>query len=184
MARYRATVTTDWSPRQTFNYMADFANSAEWDPGVVSAEKLTDDPLRVGARFDLVAAFLGREIDLTYETIELEAPRRVVLRAKSGTVVSLDAMTFEPTASDGTAVTYDADLRLKGAFRVADPLLRLAFRRIGDRARDGIAARLAEPAPTAPSLAEGHQNGQPQSDAMIGDEAASNGSPGSEAHTR
>ena len=182
MARYRATVTTDWSPQQTFDYMANFANSAEWDPGVVSAEELTDNPLRVGARFDLVAAFLGREIDLTYETVELEAPRRVVLRAESGTVVSLDEMTFEPTASDGTVLTYDADLRLKGALRVADPVLRLAFRRIGDRARDGIAARLAEPAPTAPSLAEGSQNGRVQDDAMTGERAGPNGHSGSEAH--
>ena len=184
MARYRATVTTDWSPQQTFAYMANFANSAEWDPGVVSAEELTDNPLRVGARFDLVAAVLGREIDLTYETVELETPRRVVLRAESGTVVSLDEMTFEPTANDGTALTYYADLRMKGALRVADPLLRLAFRRIGDQARDGITARLAESAPIAPSRAEGHRNGQVQGDAMTGGGAGSNGHSGPEAHAR
>jgi hypothetical protein len=35
-------------------------------------------------------------------------------------------------------VRYDADLRLKGPLRLADPLLRVAFSRIGDRARDGL----------------------------------------------
>jgi hypothetical protein len=33
---------------------------------------------------------------------------------------------------------YDADLRGRGAFRLANPLLALVFRRIGDRARGGL----------------------------------------------
>jgi len=43
----------------------------------------------------------------------------------------------------GSVVTYDADLRVRGLFRLADPLLALAFRRIGDRARDGLVRALA-----------------------------------------
>ena len=36
-------------------------------------------------------------------------------------------------------MTYDADLRLKGPLgRLMDPLLGLAFRRIGDRAAVGL----------------------------------------------
>jgi hypothetical protein len=46
----------------------------------------------------------------------------------------------------GTRVTYDADLSLKGPLRLADPLLALAFRRVGDRARDGLRARLGHAA--------------------------------------
>lgn len=38
----------------------------------------------------------------------------------------------------GTLVTYDADLQLNGVLRLADPLLRLAFGRIGDRAAAGL----------------------------------------------
>jgi len=33
----------------------------------------------------------------------------------------------------GTRIVYDADLALKGAFKLADPLLRVAFRRVGAR---------------------------------------------------
>ena len=38
--------------------------------------------------------------------------------------------------------SYDADLRLKGVLRLADPLLGLAFGRIGDRAAEGLRAYL------------------------------------------
>ncbi|MBV8221122.1 MAG: hypothetical protein JO325_21875, partial [Solirubrobacterales bacterium] len=47
----------------------------------------------------------------------------------------------------GTRVTYAADLRLKGLLRLADPLLALAFRRVGDRALAGLREVLARPAP-------------------------------------
>jgi hypothetical protein len=40
----------------------------------------------------------------------------------------------------------DADLRLKGALRLGDPLLGLAFNRVGDRALAGLRAVLTTPA--------------------------------------
>ena len=52
---------------------------------------------------------------------------------ENATVVSHDRITFAATLT-GTRLTYDADLRLKGLLRIADPLLGLAFRRIGHRA--------------------------------------------------
>jgi hypothetical protein len=34
MARFRGTVVSPWSIEETFDYLADFSNAAEWDPGV------------------------------------------------------------------------------------------------------------------------------------------------------
>lgn len=147
MPQYRTTFAVDWSPAQAFHYMANFSNSAEWDPGVARAEQLTDDPRAVGARFAVVAKFLGRKVKLTYETVELDPPRRVLFRAESGTVVSLDEITFAPTAIGGTVLTYVADLQLKGAMRIAAPAMSFAFRRTGTRARNGITERLAQAPP-------------------------------------
>jgi hypothetical protein len=138
MARYVASVTTPLPPAEAFDYLADFSSVAEWDPGVVRATALDPEPRRLGARFEVVARFLGREVPLEYRTVEIEAPDRVVLRAQTATVVSLDTISFRPMPAGGTEVTYDADLRLRGPLRLADPLLALAFRRVGDRARDGL----------------------------------------------
>ena len=149
MARYVATVETSWERELAFDYLAEFSNVAEWDPGIKRAESLSEDPLRVGARFDVRSSFLGREIQLTYKTIEIDRPRRVLLRAETPTVVSLDEMSFDLRPNGGTLVTYDADLRLAGPLRLADLPLRLAFGRIGDQARDGLRERLALPEPAA-----------------------------------
>ena len=85
----------------------------------------------------LVADFLGRKAALTYRIVEFEPDRAVTLRGENATVVSLDRITCEPS-DGGTRVTYDADLALKGPLRIADPLLGLAFDRVGDRALEGL----------------------------------------------
>jgi hypothetical protein len=85
---------------------------------------------------------------LTYRVVEYDAPREIMFVGENATVVSHDRITFETIAA-GTRVTYDADLRLKGLLSVADPLLGLAFNRVGDRALVGLREVLAHPAPGA-----------------------------------
>lgn len=137
MAHYRTTIESSLPPEEAFAELADFSSSERWDPGVTSARRLDDGAVGVGSTFEVISRFAGRDVPLVYEIVELEPHRRLVLRAESRTVVSLDTITFEPAAA-GTSVTYDADLRLRGLVRVVDPLLGLAFNRIGDRARDGL----------------------------------------------
>ena len=141
MAHYNASLETLLSPAEAFAYLSDFSTTEEWDPGVVEAERLGDGPVAQGTEFRVVAEFLGRKSTLVYEVVEFEPGEAVTLRGENATVVSLDRMTFEPSAG-GTRITYDADLALKGPMRLADPLLRLAFKRVGDRALEGLRAKL------------------------------------------
>lgn len=147
MAHYVASVDTLWEREVAFGHLADFATIANWDPGVVRAKRLTAEPLSVGARFEVISSLLGREVPLTYETIEIDAPRRVVLRAETPTAVSLDEMTFDLKPGGGTIVTYDADVGLKGPLRLFELPFRLVFRRLGDNARDGLRRKLSEVQP-------------------------------------
>ena len=145
MARYRATIETQRTPDEAFAYLSDFSTSAEWDPGVVEAARVGTAPLGVGTEFRLVAEFLGRATPLSYRVVEYEPPRAVTFGGENTTVISRDRITFEPIAT-GTRVTYDAELRLKRLLRLADPLLALAFNRVGDRALSGLRGVLAGPA--------------------------------------
>jgi hypothetical protein len=142
MARYVASVESPWERERAFDYLAAFANISDWDPGVARAKALTDDQLAVGARFEVISSFMGREVPLVYETVEIDRPRRVLLRAETGTIVSLDEMTFDVRPGGGTVVTYDAKLTLKGPLRLFDPAMALALRRLGDAARDGLRERI------------------------------------------
>ncbi len=138
MARYSTTMQSKKSPEETFEYLADFANAREWDPGVVEGENLTGRPIGPGSRFRLGSRFLGRRVALEYRIIAFEPPRRVVFQADQAAVCSTDEIRVVPVGA-GTSVTYEADLRLMGPLgRLMDPLLGLAFRRIGDRAAVGL----------------------------------------------
>jgi carbon monoxide dehydrogenase subunit G len=148
MARYRASIETLWTPAEAFTYLSDFSTSAEWDPGVVEAERDGAEAVGEGTEFRLVAEFLGRRTPLTYRVVEYEPPSAVTFVGENASVASHDRITFEAIAT-GTRVTYDAELTLKGLLRVADPLLALAFKRVGDRALGGLREVLGRPAPVA-----------------------------------
>ena len=145
MARYRATLNTQQSLQDVFAYLSDFSTAAEWDPGVVEAERLNGAAIGEGAQFRLVAEFLGRRTALTYRIVQYDPPHAVAFLGENATVISLDRLTFK-TIPGGTRVAYDADLRLKGPLRIADPLLKLAFNRVGDRALGGLERTLGPPA--------------------------------------
>ncbi|MBW4030890.1 MAG: hypothetical protein HIU57_09525 [Acidobacteria bacterium] len=141
MARYRTTVPSQWPLEEAFRYMSDFSNAVHWDPGVTSAQKISTGEVGLGSKFDLVATFNGRSMPLMYEVTAFDPPRRVVLRAETPLVVSLDEITVASThgASD---VTYDATLRTRGWLRLVAPVVSVMFRGIGERARAGLAREL------------------------------------------
>jgi hypothetical protein len=143
MAHYHASLQTSLSCQEAFAYLSDFSTTQDWDPGVVEAHPLEAGEVREGSQFRLLARFLGRSIPLTYTVVEYVPTDAVGLLGENGTVVSRDRITFEP-AGTGTRIVYDADLALKGPLRIADPLLGLAFSRVGDRALEGLRRRLGE----------------------------------------
>src|SRR4051794_17466820 len=69
--------------------------------------------------------------------------RRIALRGEGEQALSDDVITVAP-GDRGARVGYEADLRLKGLYRVAEPFLGSTVERMGDAALDGLAARLAE----------------------------------------
>ena len=121
--------------------MAAFENTERWDPGVAEAARLTDGPVALGTRFLVVATFLGRRLPLPYEVTTFEPSRRLVVTAETSSIRSVDEIRIEAGAT-GAIVSYDAALVLRGTSRVASPVLPLAFKRIGDRARDGLRREL------------------------------------------
>jgi carbon monoxide dehydrogenase subunit G len=131
-------VRTALSPQDAFAYMADLRNFAEWDPGVKKVVQVTGNGGGPATSFDVTVS----GTTLRYVTREFQAPVNLLVVAESGTLVSTDRVTVE-AVEGGSVVIYDADLRLKGVLRLADPLLKLAFGRIGGRAASGLRTALA-----------------------------------------
>lgn len=141
MARYVGKILTSKPADEVFDYMADFTSVKEWDGTVTEAERVGGKTPGKGTEFDVTVKIAGRENTFRYETLEFERPGRLLLKAENGTVVSLDEVTVR-IVGEGTELTYDAKLDPKGVAKIADPLLGLMFKRLGDQAAAGLAREL------------------------------------------
>jgi hypothetical protein len=142
VARYVDAIDLPLSVEEAFDYLADFSRTAEWDPSVVEARRLTRGKVRLGSSFRVSVSFLGRRLPLEYRITEFQRPSRLVLSGGDASLRSIDEITFVPRPG-GTRVTYEARLELRGIRRLADPILDVLFQRIGRLAVRGLRERLA-----------------------------------------
>ena len=104
-----------------FAFLADLGNDVQWRREWIGAEKTTDGPHGVGARYRLTGALLGRRIATEYETIAYEPTRLAAWKAVSGPLPLTFSRVFEGVEG-GTRVTmrYEGD---RGLLRLAGPLV-------------------------------------------------------------
>ena len=136
MARYVTSVETPLPVTEAFSYLADMTNFASWDPGVTRATRITGDGISVGSAYDLTVKAGGTTV-MRYVVDEVEVPHRIVWVARTAFLTSVDEVRVKPS-SVGSVVTYDAKLTFNGPLGVFDPVLRVAFGHIGDRAAAGL----------------------------------------------
>ncbi len=148
MTRLHEQIITPLPIDDTFAFVADFANSMLWDPGVASSERIDSGPLGVGARYQLGVRMSGRVAPMEYRISVFEAPRRVVLLGEGSGVSAVDDIRFEPNGT-GTRIDYTADIRLGGLLRLAQPFLGGTFRKIASDALEGMQRALDERAAAA-----------------------------------
>ena len=141
MTRLTEQIETPLSIDAAFAFVADFANSSIWDPGVASSERLNPGPVGVGARYRLGVKLGGRVAPMEYRISVFEAPNRVVLVGAGSGVAAVDEIRFAP-AGKGTRIDYAADIRLNGWMRLIQPFLGRAFSRIARNAIGGMQREL------------------------------------------
>ena len=142
MARFSTSVQTPLSPEDAFAYMADLSNFARWDPGVTNVNQVTGTGPGPGAVYDVsVDGVGGSTMELRYEITTYSPPHEVVAVADTGWLRSDDRITVKPSGG-GSIVTYDAKLTLKSLLAIFDPLLGIAFERIGRKAESGLIGAL------------------------------------------
>ena len=147
MARYKDTVPSSRSQADTFDYLARFSNTEDWDPGAVKGRGLQEGgPIGVGSRFSLDFKVGGRVQELVYEITEYERPRRVRLVAE-GTGFTSDDEIVVSKRGERSEVTYAADVRLRGPLKLFDPLMQIGFKRVAGKAADGLRATLSRAGP-------------------------------------
>ncbi|TFG68223.1 MAG: hypothetical protein E4H24_04190 [Thermomicrobiales bacterium] len=148
MTRLHERIQTPLTLEETFAYVADFANSQEWDPGVASAERLDDGPVGVGARYRLGVRLGRRVAPMEYRITAYEPPHRVVLKGEGSGVTAIDDIRFEGDGT-GTRIEYIADIQLGGLLRLIQPFLGRSFRKLAENAVGGMQQQLDDRASRA-----------------------------------
>lgn len=141
MAKYVVHVRTPMNQAAAFDYMSDLRNFEGWDPGVLGVEQVEGSSPAIGSEYDVTVQAVPKTMTLRYKIVTYEPSHLVVARAESTLLTSVDRITVD-TDDEGTTVTYDAELTLNGPLALADPLLGIAFQRIGDRAAAGLVEAL------------------------------------------
>lgn len=118
------------APATVIDYLKDFANAEEWDPGTESCTRIGDGPVAVGARWHNVSKIAGVTTELEYELTEL-TDSRVVLVGRNDSATSTDSITVQPSG-EGSEITYHADLDMHGLANLAAPAMKLLFEKLAD----------------------------------------------------
>ena len=143
MIRLKQTIVVDRPIRDVFQYAGDFENVEQWDPGVSESKKITPGPLDVGTVYSVVVKSGPLRIPMRYTVTEYAPPNKVVLEGKGKRITALDSISFEEL-SNGTEVTYIADLSFSGPVASAEPMTKGTLDRVGKRAIAGLEAALTQ----------------------------------------
>lgn len=152
MATYDTEIEIPCPVDRAFSFVSDFANAALWDPRTYAAERVTGGQIGVGTRFVLTGGALRGStlrrlrlsptrvgMKLPYDVVEFDPPSRFVLEGRTAIYRYDDRLTFT-AVGEHTHLRYQATLDLRGPLRIAEPLLALLFRRIGDDATRDLGA--------------------------------------------
>lgn len=141
--RFIETFRTSASPRDALLFISDFRNLTLWDPSVT---KSVGDPGRVklGHRFTVDLVFAERPVRMDYEVTELdERAGLATLFGDSPNSTATDKVQVSKDSRTGeTVVVYDAHIKLKGAYKLVDWLLRPKFAPSVTEAVDNLKRRL------------------------------------------
>jgi carbon monoxide dehydrogenase subunit G len=118
------------APAAVIDYLKDFSNAEEWDPGTESCTRVGDGPVAVGARWHNVSKIAGVTTELDYELTEL-TDTRIVLVGRNDSATSTDTITVLPSG-EGSEITYQADLDMHGLAHLAAPAMKLVFEKLAN----------------------------------------------------
>ena len=120
-------------PAAVAAYAADPSNAPEWYANIESVEWQTPPPVALGSRMDFVAHFLGRRLAYTYEIVELEPLRRLVMQTAQGPFPMETSYEWSTEGTDSTRMSLRNRGEPSGFAGLAAPVMAAAMRRANQK---------------------------------------------------
>ena len=106
---------------EVFDYLSDFENTNEWDPGTIRTSRTGGDG-GLGTTYSNRSRFAGREVELEYTMIAFDRPTEFRCRGRNKQSTATDWMRFREV-DGGTEVHYRADFEFHGITKLLAPLV-------------------------------------------------------------
>jgi carbon monoxide dehydrogenase subunit G len=134
------TFTVTASPGVVLEYLTDFGNTEEWDPATQRTIRHGSGPIVVGTSWHNVSKIRGLTTELTY-TLAVRDSDRIVFIGRNEGATSIDTITARPVAG-GSEVTYHVDLEMHGLAKLAAPVMRSEFEKLGNETASRLTVAL------------------------------------------
>jgi carbon monoxide dehydrogenase subunit G len=117
-------------PAAVVDYLKDFANAEDWDPGTQTCTRTDSGAVAEGAAWHNVSNIFGVKAELTYVLREL-TDDKVVFVGTNKSSTSTDTISVVPDGT-GSKLTYHADLEMNGAAKLLNPVMKLVFEKLAN----------------------------------------------------
>lgn len=124
-------VTVDRNINEVFDFISDFSNCKEWDPGVVDSFKFDD-------KYYLNTVFKNTHNTMIYKIDFIDKPNKVVLSGNGSIIKAVDTIEFVKIEENKTQINYKANISLKGWRKPFIIFLSNALDQLGKKAMNGI----------------------------------------------
>jgi hypothetical protein len=113
-------IVVDCKPEVVFDYVADLKNEPQWNPDASNIVKKTDGDIRQGTVFEEDYRRVGHYVT----TVDrYDKPRDLGFDARNPKTDALVRFHFEPRGDAQTEVACQVELTMKGAMKIAEPLI-------------------------------------------------------------
>jgi carbon monoxide dehydrogenase subunit G len=127
-------------PQQVIDYLKDFANAVEWDPGTQRCTRIDSGAIVEGASWHNVSKIFGVTAELTY-TLDSLSDSNIVLIGKNKSSTSIENISID-AVNTGSVITYRNELEMHGPLKLLNPVLKLAFEKLANETEQQLTSVL------------------------------------------
>ena len=111
-------------PSEVFAYLSDLDNLAEWQTGIVSAEREDAGPMQVGSSARVTRELMGQRLAVPLAVTEYEPPGRLGIASEVSGVRAAAMLELAPT-NDGSAtdISFAMEIRGSGMTSFMEPMI-------------------------------------------------------------
>jgi hypothetical protein len=108
-------------PDHVVDYLKDFGNAVEWDPGTQRCTRIDSGPIGEGACWHNESKILGVTAKLTY-TLDTLGDGHLVFTGQNKSATSTETI-YVDAANTGSVISYRNELQMHGPIALLNPVL-------------------------------------------------------------